>query len=57
MTPQPCLFRRKSIRGQADIDVRERLRVSVSASTARQERTARDPLWQTTASAGLAVRF
>jgi len=46
-----------TVRGQAEIDVRERLRVSVSASTGRQERAARDPLWQTTATAGLTVRF
>lgn len=44
-----------TIRGQAEIG--DRVRLAVSASTSRQERANRDPLWQTTASAGLSFRF
>ena len=44
-----------TVRGQAEIG--DRVRLSLSGSTGRQERAARDPLWQTTASAGLAIRF
>jgi len=46
-----------TVRGQADIDITQRLRLSVSGSTARQERALRDPLWQTTVGAGLTIRF
>jgi len=46
-----------TVRGQAEIDLSDRFRFSLSGSTSRQERALRDPLWQTTASAGLTVRF
>lgn len=46
-----------TIRAQADIDVSDRWRVLVGGSTSRQERTLRDPLWQTTFSGGLTIRF
>ena len=46
-----------TIRAQADIDVNDRWRVSVSGSTGRQERALRDPLWQTTFGGGLTIRF
>jgi YaiO family outer membrane protein len=46
-----------TVRAQAEIDIREALRLSFSASTSRQERVLRDSLWQTTAGAGLIVRF
>ena len=46
-----------TVRGQADIDVSDRLRFTVGASTSRQERALRAPLWQTTAGAGLTIRF
>ncbi len=46
-----------TVRGQADIDVSDRLRFTVGVSTSRQERALRDPLWQTTAGAGFTIRF
>jgi YaiO family outer membrane protein len=46
-----------TVRGDFDIDMNERARWSVSASTSRQERAARTPLWQTTLSGGLTLRF
>jgi len=46
-----------TIRGQAAIDVTDRLEFTLSASTSRQERAQRDLLWQTTAGAGLTIRF
>ncbi len=46
-----------SVRGQAEIALSDRLRLSMSAGTSRQERALRDPLWQTTFGAGLSARF
>ena len=46
-----------TIRGQAEIDVSERWRVSVSGSSSRQARALRDPFWQSTFGAGLTIRF
>lgn len=46
-----------TVRGQADVDVTQRLRLSVSGSTSRQERALREALWQTTFGAGLTIRF
>lgn len=46
-----------TVRGQADFDVTGILRFTVGASTSRQERALREPLWQTTAGAGLTIRF
>jgi YaiO family outer membrane protein len=47
-----------TVRGQSEIDLfSDRIRLALSASTTRQERTALDPLWQTTSSAGFSVRF
>jgi YaiO family outer membrane protein len=46
-----------TLRGQADIEVTERLRLSFGVSSSRQERASRDPLWQTTAGAGFTIRF
>lgn len=46
-----------TLRGQLEIDLRERVRLSVSASSSRQERALREALWQTTAGAGISVRF
>lgn len=46
-----------TVRGQAAIDFTDVLRVSVAASTTRQERSLLEPLWQTTFGAGLIVRF
>lgn len=46
-----------TVRGQAEVDVTERLRLSISGSTSRQERALREPLWQTTFGAGLKIRF
>lgn len=50
-------FDADTVRGQAEIDLRERVRLSLSASRGRQERARLEPLWQTTASAGLSFRF
>ena len=44
-----------TIRGQAEIG--DRVRLAMSASTSRQERAAREPLWQNTGSLGLTFRF
>lgn len=46
-----------TFRGQAEIELRERVRLSLSASSSRQERTVLDPLWQNTAGAGISFRF
>ena len=46
-----------TLRGQADIEVTERLRLAIGISSSRQERASRDPLWQTTASGGFTIRF
>lgn len=46
-----------TLRAQADIDVRERVRLFLNGSTSRQERALREPLWQTTFGAGLTLRF
>lgn len=46
-----------TVRGQAEIDVTDRLEFTLSASTSRQERALRDPLWQTTFGGGLTIRF
>lgn len=46
-----------TVRGQADIDLTDVFRVSVSGSTSRQERAQLEPLWQTTLGAGLTIRF
>jgi YaiO family outer membrane protein len=46
-----------TLRGQADIEVTERLRLSFGLSSSRQERATRAPLWQTTAGGGVTIRF
>ncbi|MDP3718841.1 MAG: YaiO family outer membrane beta-barrel protein [Acidobacteriota bacterium] len=46
-----------TIRGQAEIDLTDRLQLTVAASTSRQERSFREPYWQTTSGAGLKIRF
>jgi YaiO family outer membrane protein len=46
-----------TVRGQAEIDVTNRWRLSAGASTSRQERALLDPLWQTTVGGGLTFRF
>lgn len=46
-----------TIRGQADIDLTGRVRLSLNASTTRQERAILEPLWQSTLAAGISVRF
>jgi hypothetical protein len=46
-----------TVRGQADLAVSARTRLLLTASTSRQERAFRTPLWQTTLSAGTAWRF
>lgn len=46
-----------TLRGQAEVDVTDRLRLSFDLSASRQERAVRDALWQTTAGAGFVVRF
>lgn len=46
-----------TVRGQAEIDVTDRLRFTVGASTSRQERALREPLWQSTLGGGLSLRF
>lgn len=46
-----------TIRGQADLDVTDRLQFTVGASTSRQERPFLEPYWQTTFGAGLKIRF
>lgn len=46
-----------SLRGQADIDVTDRVQVVVAASRSRQERPFLAPLWQTTFGTGLKLRF
>lgn len=46
-----------TLRGQAEIDVTDRLRLSINGSSSRQERALRDPLWQTTVGAGMTIRF
>lgn len=46
-----------TVRAQADIDISDRARVSVSGSSSRQERALREPLWQTTVGTGITVRF
>lgn len=45
-----------TVRAQFELDL-PRLTLSLSASTSREERPARDALWQTTAGAGVSVRF
>lgn len=46
-----------TVRGQAEVDVTDRLRLSLSGSTSRQERALREPLWQSTFGGGLSFRF
>lgn len=46
-----------TVRGQAEIDLTDRLRLSISGSTSRQERAEREPLWQSTLGGGLSIRF
>jgi YaiO family outer membrane protein len=46
-----------TIRGQADLDVRERLLLSLQASRSREDRTGGGFLWQNTFTAGLVVKF
>lgn len=46
-----------TVRGQAEVDVTNRLRLSISGSTSRQQREQREPLWQTTLGGGVTIRF
>lgn len=46
-----------TVRAQAEIDLAERLRLSVHGSHSRQERALSTPVRQTTAGAGLVIRF
>lgn len=46
-----------TLRGQVEIELRERIRLSASASGSRQARALRDALWQTTAGAAISFRF
>ena len=46
-----------TFRGQADLELTNRLRLLISSSSSRQQRVARSTLWQTTVTAGAAYRF
>ena len=46
-----------TFRGQADLEVTNRMRLLVTSSSTRQERAVRSTLWQTTVSVGAAYRF
>jgi len=46
-----------TFRGNGEIDFTDRVRLSFSASTSRQERAVLDPFWQTTLSSGITLRF
>jgi YaiO family outer membrane protein len=46
-----------TFRGQADLEVTNRMRLLVTSSVSRQERALRSSLWQTTVSVGSAYRF
>ncbi len=46
-----------TIRGQADVELTDRMRLLITSSASRQERVLRSTLWQTTLSAGAAYRF
>jgi YaiO family outer membrane protein len=46
-----------TFRGQADLEVTNRLRLLITSSSTRQERAVRSTLWQTTLSVGAAYRF
>lgn len=46
-----------TLRGQADLDVSDRVRWSFSGSASRQERAVATALWQTTLSGGLTLKF
>lgn len=47
-----------TVRAEADIDLRERVRLSLSAGSSRQGQSrGLEPLWQTTAGVGIVVRF
>lgn len=46
-----------TVRGQADIEVRDRVRLMLQLSTGRQQRAVGAPLWQTTIGGGTIVRF
>ena len=50
-------LRSNTVRGQANLDVSARTSVWVSASTSRQERALRTPLWQTSVTAGTTYKF
>ena len=46
-----------TFRGQADLELTNRMRLLITSSASRQERAVRSTLWQTTVSAGAAYRF
>lgn len=46
-----------TFRGQADLELTQRMRLLITTSASRQERAVRGTLWQTTVSAGAAYRF
>jgi YaiO family outer membrane protein len=46
-----------TLRGQADLEMTDRVRLLLSSSASRQERAVRSTLWQFTVSAGAAYRF
>jgi YaiO family outer membrane protein len=46
-----------TVRGQADLEVTDRVRLLMMTSASRQERAVRSTLWQFTMSAGAAYRF
>lgn len=46
-----------TVRGQADIEIRDRVRLLLQLSTGRQQRAAGAPLWQTTLGGETSVRF
>jgi YaiO family outer membrane protein len=46
-----------TFRGQADLELTNRMRLLISSSSSRQQRAARSTLWQTTVTAGAAYRF
>jgi YaiO family outer membrane protein len=50
-------FNSDTVRGEFDVLLGSRTRLSGSAGASHQERANRSPLWQTTITAGLAVRF
>lgn len=50
-------LRSNTVRGQADLEMTDRVRLLLMSSASRQERAVRSTLWQFTVSAGAAYRF